>query len=64
MLGIKRMYKVRISTDKGVVRSDEKIAEGVLRWFGHVERMENDKILESVLVVAKWVGRRRGRLVP
>ena len=50
MLGIKRMYKVRINTDKGVVRSDEKIAEGVLRWFGHVERMENDKILESVLV--------------
>ena len=24
---------------KGV---DERIDEGVLRWFGHVERMEND----------------------
>ena len=21
---------------------DEKIDEGVLRWFGHMERMEND----------------------
>ena len=26
---------------KGV---DEKIDEGVLRWFGHVERRENDRI--------------------
>ena len=30
---------------KGV---DEKIDEGVLRWFSHVERVENDRI-------AKWV---------
>ena len=38
------------STDKGVVwidegGGDERIDEGVFRWFGHVERMENDRIV-------------------
>ena len=32
---------------KGV---DENIDEGVLRWFGHVERIENDKIAKRVYV--------------
>ena len=32
---------------KGV---DEKIDEGVLRWFGHVERIENDRIAKRVYV--------------
>ena len=32
---------------KGV---DEKIDEGVLRWFGHVGRMNNDMIAKSVYV--------------
>ena len=32
---------------KGV---DEKIDEGVLRWFGHVERMENDRMDKRVYV--------------
>ena len=27
---------------------DEKIDEGVLRWFGHVERMERDRIAKRV----------------
>ena len=27
-------------TDKGVVQSDESIYKGVLRWGGHVERIE------------------------
>ena len=30
---------------KGV---DERIDEGVLRWFGHVERMENDRVARIV----------------
>ena len=28
----------------------EKIDEGVLRWFGHVERMEIDRIAKRVYV--------------
>ena len=47
LLGIRRIDKVPSTrlgqlcrVAKGV---DEKIDEGVLRWFGHVERMENVK---------------------
>ena len=29
---------------------DERIDEGVLRWFGHVERMEKDRIVKRVYV--------------
>ena len=29
---------------------DEKTDEGVLRWFGHVERMERDRIAKRVYV--------------
>ena len=32
---------------KGV---DERIDEGVLRWFGHVERMQNNRIAKRVYV--------------
>ena len=28
----------------------ERIDEGVLRWFSHVKRMENDRIAERVYV--------------
>ena len=30
--------------------ADEKIDDGVLRWFGHVERMENDMIAKGFYV--------------
>ena len=36
--------------DKGVVGSDGRFDEGVLWWFGHVERMENDRIAKRVYV--------------
>ena len=43
--------------DNGIVWSDEKIDKGVLRWFSHVERMDNVRIAErvytSVQVVAQ-----------
>ena len=37
-------------------RVDEKIDEDVLRWLGHVERMENDRIAKSFVV--EWSGSR------
>ena len=36
---------------KGV---DEKIDEGVLRWFGYMERMENDRIAKRIYVGVCW----------
>ena len=33
-----------------IVQSDERIDEGVLRWFSHVERMEKDRIARKVYV--------------
>ena len=41
------------------------IDEGILRWFGHVERMKNDKIVKRVhageCAVSRSVGRTRKR---
>ena len=36
-----------MGSDEGCGR---KIDEGVLRWSGHVERMENDKITKRIYV--------------
>ena len=54
LLGISSMDKVSnawirqlCGITKGV---DEKIDKSVLRWFGHVERMENDRITKRVYV--------------
>ena len=48
LLGIRRMDEVpnaRIRQLCGMTKgADEKIDEGVLRWFGHGERMKNDRI--------------------
>ena len=54
LLGIRRMDKVLNAGIRqlcGVMKGvDEKINEGVLQWFGHVERMENDRIAKRVYV--------------
>ena len=46
---------------------DEKIDEGVLRWFGHVERMERDMIAKIVYVgecaSSRAEGKRRKRWI-
>ena len=54
LLGIRRINKVpnawirqMCGVTKGV---DEKIDEGVFRWFGYVERMENDMIAKRIYV--------------
>ena len=50
---------------KGV---EERVDEGVLRWFGHVERMENDLFAKRVYVGesagSRSVGRGRDGLIP
>ena len=71
LLGIRKMDRVlyaRIRELCGVTKGvKEKIDEGVLRWFGHVERMENDMIAKSVYVrkcaSRRSVGRPRKRWI-
>ena len=54
LLSIRRMDKVPNALIKkfcGVTNGvDEEIDEGVLRWFGHVKRMENNRIAKRVYV--------------
>ena len=56
--GIRRMDKIpnaRIKELSGMAKCvDERIDEGVLRWFGHVERMENDWIAKRLYVGVCW----------
>ena len=46
---------------------DERIDEGILRWFSHVERIERDRIAKSLfrglLVVVQWVGQGTNGLI-
>ena len=54
LLGLRRMDGIpnaRIRELRGVTKwVDERIDEGVLRWFGHVERIENDRFAKRVYV--------------
>ena len=54
MLGIRRMDGVlnaRIGELCGVKKGvDERIDEGAIRWFGHVERMKKDRIAKRIYV--------------
>ena len=66
LLYIRRMDRVsnaRIrelcSVTKGV---DKRIDEGIFRWFGHVEKMENDRIAKRVYVGECAGSRSLGRL--
>ena len=71
LLGTRRMDKVpnvRIRELCGVTKGvDERIGKGILRWFGHVERMENDRIAKKVYVEecagSNSVGRPRKRWI-
>ena len=47
LLGIKRMDRIPNAWIRelcGVKGLDERIDEGILRWFSHEERMERDRI--------------------
>ena len=54
LLGIRRMDKIQNERGRqlcGVTKgADEKIDEGLLRWFDHMERMENDRIAKRAYV--------------
>ena len=71
LLGVKRMDRVpnaQIRELCGVKkRLDERSDEGMLRWFGHVERMERDKIAKKVFIGVcagtRSVGRPRKRWI-
>ena len=65
LLGIRRLGKVPntqirelCEVSKGV---DERINEGVLQWFAHMERMENDRIAKRVYVGECAAGKPRKR---
>ena len=48
---IDRAPNARISDLCGLKKGlDERIDEGVLKWFGHVERMKNERIAKRVYV--------------
>ena len=68
MLGIRRMDRVpnaRIRKLCGVRKGlDERIDEEVLRWFGHVGRMERDRIVKRVYIIIQWVGHGRDGVIP
>ena len=71
LLGIRRMDRVPnagigelCGLRKGL---NERIDEGVLRWYGSVEWMERDRITRvcrRMLVVVQWVGHGRAGLIP
>ena len=71
LLGIRKMDRIpntRIRELSGVRKGlDERIDESVLRWFGHVERMERDRIAKRVYVGecagSRSIGRPRKRLI-
>ena len=65
MLGIKRLDKVRnekirevYGIRKGV---NEVITENLLRWYGHVKRMDADRVVKRVYVSECRGARIRGR---
>ena len=53
LLAIRRMDKVlnaQIRELCGVTKGMDERVDGVLQWFGHVERIENDRISKRVSV--------------
>ena len=53
LLGIRKMDRVpnaRIRWLCGVKGLNEMVDEGVIRWFGHVERIERDRIAKRIYV--------------
>ena len=59
---IERVRNVEVRRRSGKsVSIGEKMDQSVLRWFGHVERMEDDRLVKRVYDSEVMGGRRRGR---
>ena len=58
ILGIRRMDRVPNAWIRELCRVrkglDERIHEGILRWFDHVKRMERDRIAKSLYRRVRW----------
>ena len=58
LLGIRRMDRVPNARIRELCRMkkglDERSDEGLLRWFGHVERMESNRITKKVYIEVCW----------
>ena len=65
MCGVTRMDRVRneeVRRRTGVVKGlAERADQGVLRWFGHVERMEEERLVKKIVRSDVMGGRPRGR---
>lgn len=65
MLGIKRVDKIRNEKIKevyGIKKGvNEVITENILRWYGHVRRMDDDRIVKRIYESECKGKRRRGR---
>ena len=58
LLSVRRMDRVSNAWIRELCRVkkglDERIDEGVFRWFGHVERMKRGRIARKVYVGVCW----------
>lgn len=61
IIGVRRVDQIRSERIRemcGIAKGmDELIDESVLRWYGHVERMEGERVVRRVYV-SEGVGRR------
>ena len=63
-LGIRRMDRVPNARMKQLCRDKNGVSERILRWFGHVEKIENDMIAKKDYVGECAGSRGRDGLIP
>ena len=53
LFGIRRMDRLQMHVLKSVAKG---VDESILRWFYHIERMENDRIAKRVYIMLECLG--------
>ena len=61
MTVVSRFYRVRNEVARARIGVKRELAARVLRWFGHVERMDNERLLKKVMNAKVNGGSARGR---